>query len=102
METFFQSPDVMIRFATSKGTEEVRVEHASLINPDDVRSETLIHVLQVKKVGEGRLHFTEVLCVDPAGEIPQAIKDHVATYNSSSLKKLIHVMQAKKGVPLTI
>ena len=79
---------MLVRISTSKGTQKIAEKHASLVKKGDVISETKIAVTRIKPVDDG-VHFQEAVCVDPAGSLPQFVKDFIAKGNSSGLKKLI-------------
>ena len=84
----------------SKGTEKVAEANAKLIEKGAVLSETKMAVQTWKPV-DGGVKITEVICVDPAGALPQMIKDKIAKSNSAGLKKMVHHLQTKKKLPLT-
>ena len=66
----------------------------------DVISENKI-AAQMSKPVEGGVFLVEVICVDPAGSLPQMLKNQIAKSNSAGLKKMVHHLQAKKGLTLT-
>ena len=77
-----------LHFTTSKGTGQIASDNAALIGKD-VLSNCVLTYTKVEKVSEGRIRATQVICVDPAGDIPQWMKKKIAKSNADGMANTI-------------
>ena len=66
---------------------------------DDVMSHVVLTYLKIEPnvYGTG-CHVTSVLCVDPAGSLPDFVKNQIAASNSDSTEALISYLRKQKGL----
>ena len=88
----------MIHLATSKGTKHLEQEHAQRIGKD-VLGHTVMTYTKVEPCEDGSgIQITSVFCVDPAGSLPDFIKEKIAKENSASSEKMVAHLRKQKGL----
>ena len=85
-----ENPDgSIIHLTTSKGNKAIEAANTELI-AKDVLSHTTLTYLKVEPCEDGSgCRLTAVLCVDPAGSLPDMIKKQIATSNSKTTENMV-------------
>ena len=87
----------MIQISTSKGMEKIIEQSAAKIGKD-VLSNTIFSYIKFEPKATGGVTITAIICVDPAGSIPDFVKDKIAAANSDTTIKMIAHLRKKKGL----
>lgn len=87
-----------IHLTTSKGNKAIEAANTALIGKD-VLSNSFMTYNKVEPIVDGTgVTITSVMCVDPAGALPDFIKAKIATQNSDTTEKMVKHLRKQKGL----
>lgn len=87
----------MIQLSTSKGMEQV-IEANAALKGKDVLSNTIFSYMKFEPKAAGGVTITAIICVDPAGSLPDFVKEKIAAANSDTTIKMIAHLRKQKGL----
>ena len=87
-----------IALSTSKGMKPIEQANVAL-QAKDVLSHTVVTYNKFEACEDGSgVRVTAVLCVDPAGSLPDFIKTKIATQNSNTADNMVKHLRKQKGL----
>jgi len=86
----------LISLSTSKGMKAI--EQANVVlQGKDVLSNTILTYNKMEPCEDG-VRVSAVLCVDPAGSLPDFVKNKIAAQNSNTAENMVKHLRKKKGL----
>ena len=90
--------NTLIHITTSKGMRAIEQKPENVtLQAKDVLSHTTVTYNKIEAC-EGGCKITSVLCVDPAGSLPDFVKSKIAAQNSNTTDNMVKHLRKKKGL----
>ena len=87
-----------IQVTTTRGCESIVEANQALIG-EDVVSNTPVSYMKLTNCADGSgVMVEQIVCVDPAGDLPDWVKKQIAKSNSDMLEKAVDLMRSRKGL----
>ena len=89
----------IIHLSTSKGMKAIEQASTATLIGKDVLSHTILTYSKIVPCEDGSgCMITSVLCVDPAGSLPDFVKNKIAAQNSGTSENMVKHLRKQKGL----
>ena len=86
------------QLSTSRGNEKYAEEHPDLVGKNVLCDVLVTYVKFSPKADGSGVDCVAVICVDPAGSLPDFVKNQIAKSNGDNTVKLVKRLQKEKGI----